>query len=296
MPVRGSSSGTSLVSISPRRRGTRASDSGSADSQQKLQPVSQRLVRGGDRRVRGAVEHERYRGRRPRVRVRVPAGSCPRRLRRRAAPVRPRLPRPARAAHGARSARAHARRTETAEAGTSAPGSTTAAEGGRSRGRSSAASWARICRSSCLNAAPGSSPELVQCRPRISVGRERLGLPARAVQREHQQPAEALAVRMLRYQRLQLADQLRLAPERQVRLDPLLQRRQPADPPDAPPPQARTTRVESRPAPSRAKAPAPDQAAPPTPARDHRPPLRRPRGPGPRNGRASSSPASMRNE
>ena len=70
-------------------------------------------------------------------------------------------------------------------------------------------------------------PELVERRSRVAVGLERLRLPARAVEREHQLPAQPLAVRVLRDQRLQLADQLRVAAEREVGLDPLLQRRQP---------------------------------------------------------------------
>ena len=70
-------------------------------------------------------------------------------------------------------------------------------------------------------------PELVERRPRVAVGLERLGLPARAVEREHQLPAQPLAVRMLGDQRLELADELGVAAEREVGLDPLLERRQP---------------------------------------------------------------------
>ena len=70
-------------------------------------------------------------------------------------------------------------------------------------------------------------PELVERRPRVAVGLERLRLPARAVEREHQLPAQTLAVRMLGDQRLELADELRVAAEREIGLDPLLERRQP---------------------------------------------------------------------
>ena len=71
-------------------------------------------------------------------------------------------------------------------------------------------------------------PELVDERaPRVLVHLERLGLPARPVEREHQLAAEPLAQRMLRDERLELADELGVAPELELGVDPLLERRQP---------------------------------------------------------------------
>ena len=51
------------------------------------------------------------------------------------------------------------------------------------------------------------------------VGLERLGLAAAAVQREHQLAAQVLAQRVLSHQRLELADELGVAAEREVGLD-----------------------------------------------------------------------------
>ena len=65
---------------------------------------------------------------------------------------------------------------------------------------------------------------LVERAPHVVVGRERLRLPAGAVEREHQLPAQALAQRVLRRERLELADELRRAATSEVRLDPALQR------------------------------------------------------------------------
>ena len=70
--------------------------------------------------------------------------------------------------------------------------------------------------------------ELVdQRRARVLVGGERVGLPARAVQRQDQQLAQALAQRMLAHQRLQLGHDLGVTAERQVGLEPQLERDQP---------------------------------------------------------------------
>ena len=70
-------------------------------------------------------------------------------------------------------------------------------------------------------------PELVvQERPRLPVDLEPLGLPAAPVEREHQLRAEALAVRMLGGERLELRDERELAAERELGVDPLLDRRQ----------------------------------------------------------------------
>ena len=127
-------------------------------------------------------------------------------------------------------ARSRGRRTETASSGTSGPGSgprSSAADSSRSRGRSSAASWMRICLLELPQLGARLDPELVERGPRVAVRLQRLRLPARAVQREHQLAAQPLAMRMLRDQRLQLADELGVPAQRQVGLDPLLERRQP---------------------------------------------------------------------
>jgi hypothetical protein len=46
-------------------------------------------------------------------------------------------------------------------------------------------------------------------------------LPARAIEREHQLRAKTLAQRMLANESLELGDELRMAAEREVGLDPL---------------------------------------------------------------------------
>ena len=69
--------------------------------------------------------------------------------------------------------------------------------------------------------------ELVDERPSsLLVGLECFRLPARPVERQHQLRVQALAVGMLAWQRLELADQLGIAAERELRLDPLLDRGQ----------------------------------------------------------------------
>jgi hypothetical protein len=74
----------------------------------------------------------------------------------------------------------------------------------------------------------GLQPQLVQ-QPaaRVSVGLKRVGLARAAVQRKHQLAMHALAQRMLRDQRLELAHQLRVAPARQLGVDARLKRRPP---------------------------------------------------------------------
>ena len=56
----------------------------------------------------------------------------------------------------------------------------------------------------------------------LAVVAECLGLPARAVEREHQLAAQALTQRVLPNERLELAHQASVIPERQLGLDPLL--------------------------------------------------------------------------
>src|SRR5439155_413357 len=70
-------------------------------------------------------------------------------------------------------------------------------------------------------------PELlVQERPRPPVDVEPFRLPAAPVEREHQLCTEALAIWMLSAERLELRDERELAPERGLRVDPLLDRGQ----------------------------------------------------------------------
>jgi hypothetical protein len=76
----------------------------------------------------------------------------------------------------------------------------------------------RLC-SSGLGSIPSSSTSV---RARGLVGLERLRLPARAIERQHQLPAQPLAQRLLGDQRLQLADQLAVAAAGQIGLDPVL--------------------------------------------------------------------------
>ena len=68
-------------------------------------------------------------------------------------------------------------------------------------------------------------PELLHERPsRGLVGGERVRLPARPVQRQHQLAAQPLPVGVLAHQPLEIANHLRLPAERQLRLDPPLDR------------------------------------------------------------------------
>ena len=67
---------------------------------------------------------------------------------------------------------------------------------------------------------------LVEHSARFAVPLECVGLPAGTVESEHQLAGKAFAKRMLAHQILQLADELRSGPARQIRLDPRLDRRQ----------------------------------------------------------------------
>ena len=71
-------------------------------------------------------------------------------------------------------------------------------------------------------------PELVHQRAAgVLVGLERLGLPAGAIEREHQLRAQPLAQRILGDERLQLADELGVAAGLEVGVDALLEHGQP---------------------------------------------------------------------
>ena len=72
-------------------------------------------------------------------------------------------------------------------------------------------------------------PELLAERlSRPAVELERVGLAARAVERQHQLRPRPLAERLARDELLQLGDQARVPPEREVGLDPLLERGEPS--------------------------------------------------------------------
>ncbi len=74
----------------------------------------------------------------------------------------------------------------------------------------------RYCSSD--RAADGSIPS--SCRGlQLLEGRERLGVPSLPVEREHQLAARALAQRLARHERLQLRRDVRVAAEREVRVD-----------------------------------------------------------------------------
>ena len=77
----------------------------------------------------------------------------------------------------------------------------------------------------------GLDPQLLDQRAACAlVHGERVGLAARAVEREHQLPAQPLAQRVLRDQPLELGDELRMTAEREVGVDPVFERRRAAAP------------------------------------------------------------------
>ncbi len=74
----------------------------------------------------------------------------------------------------------------------------------------------------------GLDPELVdENTPRVVVDLERFGLPARPVEREHQVAAKPLAKRMLVGEGLELSDQVAVTACFELRLDAVLERREP---------------------------------------------------------------------
>src|SRR5262249_25496581 len=71
---------------------------------------------------------------------------------------------------------------------------------------------------------PGLDAEIVdEGRARRLERRERVRLPARAVEREHQLPAQTLAQRMLLDELIELWNELAITAEGEVRLDPSLE-------------------------------------------------------------------------
>ena len=78
-----------------------------------------------------------------------------------------------------------------------------------------------------LQTGAGLDPELVaECPPSASVRLERLCLTTASVEGEHQLRAQALAVGVRRNEGLELGDERVVVPEREVRFDPGLDRRQ----------------------------------------------------------------------
>ena len=71
----------------------------------------------------------------------------------------------------------------------------------------------------------GLDPQLGEERaPRRAVGLERFGLPARAIESQHELPAQALTQRISRHERLELRHELVVVAERELRLEQILLR------------------------------------------------------------------------
>ena len=71
----------------------------------------------------------------------------------------------------------------------------------------------------------GLEPQLLRQRGAVlAVAGQRVGLPARPIEREHQLAAQALAQRMAAREPLELPDELVVAPEREVGIDAVLER------------------------------------------------------------------------
>ena len=85
-------------------------------------------------------------------------------------------------------------------------------------------SWSRICALEALQVLARLDPDLVERRAQVPVHVERLALPPRAVEREHELRPQALAVRMRGDQRLQLAGHLGVTSELEVGVDSVLDR------------------------------------------------------------------------
>jgi hypothetical protein len=85
----------------------------------------------------------------------------------------------------------------------------------------------RIWRSSSLNPGPRLDAELIVERPtRPLVGLQRLRLPARSVKRQHQLPGQPFPQRVLPDEPLQLCDRTGVPPQRELGIDPCLDRGQ----------------------------------------------------------------------
>ena len=236
-----------------------------ADTEQEVEPLPQRLVGHRHRRVGGAVTDEHTGG-----------GGLVRELTHEPCLAGARLAdqkhRAALAALGTLEQRTRAPRSSLSRptngndgSGTSGPGSGCASfssgDGGDER---CVLNQDRLLQPAQCGARL--DPELVERGPRAAVGLERFRLPARAVEREHQLAAQALAVRVARRPAVP-------ARRRDRRVDPATgpprsapRARRAADPRAVRPPPARTAPRRTRRAPGRATTPAP-RAADPTRAR-----------------------------
>ena len=118
-----------------------------------------------------------------------------------------------RPARRSRRAAARASRSDRAAISVSRPTSSADSDGRfpagarRSADARGAGSWSRICCSSCCSRGPGSRPSSSASRVADPlVGRQRVGLASRPVQRGDQQLPQAFLVRVGRHGRFQLAD------------------------------------------------------------------------------------------
>ena len=71
------------------------------------------------------------------------------------------------------------------------------------------------------------SERLDECGPGLFVRRERVRLPARAVERHHEQPAQVFVQRLLTHERLELRHSLGMAAEGEVGFKAMLERDKP---------------------------------------------------------------------
>ena len=95
-------------------------------------------------------------------------------------------------------------------------------------GASSERSWARIARLQLAGALARFEPELLARRcAAVLEDAERVGLPTGPVQREHEQAPEPLAQRMRGDELFELDDHALVPTERELEVEPLLDRREP---------------------------------------------------------------------
>ena len=88
-------------------------------------------------------------------------------------------------------------------------------------------SWSRIACSKVAQLGAWLETELVDERlASASVRLQSVRLPSGAVEREHEEPAQALPERALGDQQFELGDDLAVPPDPEIGLDPILRRRQ----------------------------------------------------------------------
>ena len=162
---------------------------------------------------RGTPSTER--GRRRRERTSRPAAVA-----RSATPARGASP-------AARPRRAAPRAARRSKAGRARSGPAPRAVAWRLHRASRAGSWFRIARSSSCSSRPGSIPKpSTSLAPRRAVDVERVGLAARPVQGEHQPQANGSWSGCCAASSLELADELAVPAEGELRVEALLERRQ----------------------------------------------------------------------